>query len=568
MKTTEPKWWHSAIGYQIYPKSFQDTNHDGIGDIAGITRRLDYLTDLGVDVVWISPVNLSPMMDHGYDISDYYQIDPSFGTNEDFSELLHKAGEKGIKILMDLVINHTSTEHPWFKAAMADLNSEFADYYVIKEGRENGAPPNNWRSMFGGSAWEKIPGTDNKFYLHLFTVGQPDLNWENPKLRQKLYEIIRYWLDQGVAGFRIDAIAHIKKLYEEANLPADGPDGLVTTWEHYRNACGIGEFLGEMRDETFAGSDVLTIAEMDVPDPAHWEEYFGGNGYFSSIFDFYHTPYTIQDEKYQEDPAAFVDLLKRDLYKKQVLANDRVFFTNFLENHDLSRMPDRLIPQADIGFGSITAWSMMYFFLRGIPVIYQGQEIGMRDYPKDSIDGYLDLATHNSYQDYLLRGYTPEAALAKINRECRENSRTPMQWDDSEFAGFSDTTPWFAVNPNYPQLNVAQQAATPDSLLAFFKKITALRKSEKLASLTVYGRTIPVLQKVSGLVAYYREREGSRLVVIANLTATACQIPVKKAINEPLLNNQPELTQTKSYIELQPYQSVIWHETGGESLDT
>ncbi|KAF1292672.1 alpha-glucosidase [Candidatus Enterococcus leclercqii] len=566
--TSKMKWWHSAIGYQIYPKSFQDTNHDGIGDIAGITQRLDHLTDLGVDVVWISPVNLSPMMDHGYDISDYYQIDPSFGSNEDFSELLAKAGEKGIKILMDLVINHTSTEHPWFKAAMADLDSEYADYYVIKEGRENGAPPNNWRSMFGGSAWEKISGTDNKFYLHLFTVGQPDLNWENPKLRQKLYEMIRYWLDQGVAGFRIDAIAHIKKIYDEKIISPDGPDGLATVWEQYRNACGIGEFLKEMREAIFADSDVLTIAEMDVPDPDQWLEYFGDNGYFSSIFDFYHTPYTIQEEKYQQDPAAFVDLLKQKLYKKQVLANDRVFFTNFLENHDLSRMPDRLIPQKDISFDSITAWSMMYFFLRGIPVIYQGQEIGMRDYPKTSIDGYLDLATHNSYRDYLLRGLTPAAALAKINQECRENSRTPMQWDAGNFAGFSEVSPWFAVNPNYPQVNVAWQAAEPDSLLNFFKKMTSLRKSEKLAPLMIYGRTVPVLQEVKGLVAYYREREGQRLVVVANLTANMQKIPLKKAVNEPLLNNLPGFIQTTAYGELQPYQSVIWYETGGESLAT
>lgn len=561
----EQKWWHYAIGYQIYPKSFQDTNHDGIGDIKGITAHLPELKELNVDVVWISPVNLSPMVDHGYDISDYYQIDPSFGTNEDFDELLSEAEAAGIKILMDLVINHTSDQHPWFKAAMADLESEFADYYVIKEGKD-GLPPNNWRSMFGGSAWEKIPGTENKYYLHLFTVGQPDLNWENPRLRQKLYEIIDYWLDKGVAGFRIDAIAHIKKLYAQQNLPADGPDGLVTTWEHYRNATGIGEFLGEMRDQTFAQRDVLTIAEMDVPDPDHWEEYFGGTGYFSSIFDFYHTPFSIQDPAYQDDPAAFVDMLKQAMFKKQVLANDRVFFTNFLENHDLTRMPDRLIPQTDIGFQSISAWSMMYFFLRGIPVIYQGQEIGMRDYPKESIDGYVDLATHNSYADYLLRGDTPEAAMAKINIFCRENSRTPVQWHDGPYGGFSDVAPWFAVNPNYRTLNVAAQQKDPASLLNFFKQITKIRKAPELAELMVYGRTIPVLQEYPGVVGYYRERDGQRLVQLANLTAQPVTIPLKKAISQVLLSNQ-ELTQDATTLTLQAYQAVLYQEAGEEAID-
>ncbi|BCA86207.1 glycosyl hydrolase [Enterococcus saigonensis] len=563
--SVERKWWHQAIGYQIYPKSFQDTNDDGVGDIPGITQHLVDLVDLGVNVIWISPVNTSPMLDNGYDIADYYQIDPAFGTNKDFAMLIQVAKEKNIKVLMDLVINHTSTEHEWFKKAMADLESEYADYFVIKEGIGNN-PPNNWRSIFGGSAWEKIAGT-NKYYLHLFTVGQPDLNWENPQLRRKLYEIIDYWLNQGVAGFRIDAIAHIKKIYSENNLPADGPDGLVTTWEHYRNATGIGDFLAEMRDTVFAKQDILTIAEMDVPNSDNWEEYFGEGGYFSSIFDFYHTAYSIQDVKYRNNAKEFVNLLKKQLFKKQTLANDRVFFTNFLENHDLPRMPDRLIPKAEINFNSISAWNMSYFFLRGIPVIYQGQEIGMQDYPKESIADYVDLATHNSYHDYLLSGMTPEQALAQINRESRENSRTPMQWSNCKNAGFSETKPWFAVNSNYSQLNYEAQKRTPTSLLNFFKKMIAVRKQVDLQELMICGRSIPVLQDISGVIAYYREKNGERLVLISNVTNESIALPLQKEIQNILLINYGEVIKDGEVLELQPYQSILYKEQGTESLE-
>lgn len=552
-KTFQKKWWHETIGYQIYPKSFQDTNGDGIGDIQGIIQHLDDLKELGINVIWVSPINLSPMVDHGYDISDYLQIDPSFGTNEDFEELIQAANAREIKVLMDLVINHTSDQHEWFKKAMADLDSDYADYYVIREGKGD-LPPNNWRSMFGGSAWEKIPGT-NKYYLHLFTVGQPDLNWENPKLRQELYDIINYWLDRGLAGYRIDAISHIKKIYEYEDLPADGPDGFVTTWQHYRDATGIGEFLGEMRDKSFKGKDILTIAEMDVEDPDKWEEYFGDDGYFCSIFDFYHTPYTIQSEEYQEDPMVLIELLKEKMFQKQELANDRVFLTNFLENHDLSRSVDRLIPAKDISFESISVWGMMYFFLRGIPVIYQGQEIGMQDYPKQSIDGYVDLATHNSYKEYLQKGYTEAEALHQINITCRENSRTPMQWDTTENAGFSIDKPWFNVNPNYETVNYQQQKNDPNSLLNFYKKLTTLRKNPAYKETFIYGRTQPILKEIVGCVAYERQLNGEVIRVLCNLTDKEITLPVE--LTTVLLSNQEVVNQKDEKVILAPYQGIV-----------
>lgn len=559
MEAAKRKWWHEAIGYQIYPKSFQDTNGDGVGDIQGIIQHLDELKELGINVIWISPINLSPMVDHGYDISDYLQIDPSFGTNKDFEELIDEAHKRNIRVLMDLVINHTSNQHEWFNNAMADLESDYADYYVIREGKGN-LPPNNWRSMFGGSAWEKIAGT-NKYYLHLFTVGQPDLNWENPKLRQELYDVINYWLDKGLDGYRIDAVSHIKKIYDHEDLPSDGPDGLVTTWEHYRDATGIGEFLGEMRDRTFKGKDILTIAEMDVEDSEKWEEYFGEDGYFSSIFDFYHTPYSIQNKEFHDKEIAFIELLKEKMFVKQELANDRVFFTNFIENHDLARSLNRFIPKENINFYSASSLAISYFFLRGIPVIYQGQEIGMVDYPKESMGGYLDLATHNSYRDYLLKGYSEKDALRQINIECRENSRTPMQWDNSENAGFSKGTPWFAVNPNYRTLNYCDQKVDDNSLLNFYKNITNLRSKPDYKESLVYGKTIPILKETKGCIAYYREGNGERIGVICNLTNETIKIPSNK-MPDILINNYENIYYTKKTLSLAPYQGIVFKEFG------
>lgn len=554
MEESNKKWWHQAIGYQIYPKSFQDTNGDGIGDINGIIAHLDDLKELGITVLWISPINVSPMVDNGYDISDYLQIDPSFGTNTDFERLIDEAKQRGIRVLMDLVINHTSTEHPWFKQAMSDLTSEYADYYVIKEGKGT-LPPNNWRSIFGGSAWEKI-GDTNRYYLHLFTVGQPDLNWENPRLREELYQIIRYWLDKGIAGFRIDAITHIKKIYDYQELPADGPDNLVNAWDYYRDAKGIGHFLGEMRDSVFKGRDLLNIAEMDIPDTDKWEEYFGADGYFSSVFDFSHIDYSVQKEAFKETPLDMIEALKQTLMTKQLKADNRVFFTNFLENHDLPRSLNRLIPADDIGFYSASVWAMMYMCLKGIPVIYQGQEIGMTDFPKEDITEYLDLATHNQYKDYLYEGLSEKEALHIINRESRENSRTPMQWNDQKEAGFTTGKPWFAVNPNYGEINYKTQQATDSSLLHVYKKLISLRQDMVYNDTFVYGNVKPLYSDVKGCIAYSRELEEQKISVICNMTHAEMHLscpPPKKL----LFTNYNDLMVDEHGITLKPYQGII-----------
>lgn len=544
------------MGYQIYPKSYQDTNGDGIGDLEGIRQHLGDLKELGIDLVWISPVNVSPMIDHGYDISDYYEIAPEYGTLDEMKALIKEAGDMGIKILMDLVINHTSDEHEWFQKALEDPDGEFAQYYMIREGKD-GQPPNNWRSMFGGSAWEKIPGTE-KYYLHLFTKNQPDLNWENKELRRKLYEIIDYWMKQGIAGFRVDAIAHIKKNQMEENAAADGPDGLVNAWECYRNASGIEAFLQEMRDEAFLPNDCITIAEIDVPEEEEWEEYFGENGYFSTIFDFSHTPFTVYQKPYSEDYLELTELLKKKVYHRYKAAEGKVYFTSFLENHDLPRVSGRMLPEQFHSDKTKKLLAMTYFFLNGLPVIYQGQEIGMGDYPKENIDEYLDLATHNRYQELLMEGKSKEEALVVINRECRENSRTPMQWNDSEYAGFSTVKPWFAVNPSYVDCNYESQKKDSNSVLNFYKELIRIRKRDDLQDVFAYGELEALSPDIRGCVGYMRKREEKRVGVIANYTSSQMEISVPFEITKILLNNDNTVKMKCGKLILAPFQGIVF----------
>lgn len=547
------KWWHEAIGYQIYPKSFQDTNGDGIGDLRGIIQHLDDLVDLGINVLWLSPINQSPMVDHGYDISDYYQVDPVFGSNEDLQELIQQADSRGIKILLDLVINHTSDQHPWFQEALSDPTGPAAQRYIIRHGQDG--PPNNWRSIFGGSAWTRIPETD-LYYLHLFTKNQPDLNWENPTLRQELYGMVRYWLDQGLGGFRIDAISHIKKDWQYENMPPDS-DGLVNGFEYFRNVAGIEAFLDELAENTFRLYDSFTIAEMDDIQQERLAEFIGDQGYFSTVFDFFHTKFYIRQERYAKDPLGFVEELKEELFQRQAYVADQGFMTNFIENHDKIRSPGKFIPKAYINEYSKRLLAVCYFFLRGIPVIYQGQEIGMEDYPKESIHDYLDLATHNMYQEFLDKGMSAEDALFWVNLECRENSRTPMQWDATEQAGFTTGEPWFAVNPNYLEISYAQQRKG-NSLLAFYKKVVALRKNEQYRETWIYGQLIPQFEEVKGCIAYTRESEAQRLWVIANCTPQEMRLPLS-APRVVLLNNYEQLDQGTE-LRLRPGQAIVLEE--------
>ena len=379
----EKKWWHKTVGYQIYPKSFQDTNGDGIGDLKGVIRHLDKIEKLGANVIWLCPVFASPMVDNGYDISDYMDIDPSFGTMEDMKELIAEAKKRGIRILMDLVVNHSSDRHAWFQAALQDPFGKYGKYYVFREGKD-GKEPNNWRSIFGGSAWEKVPGYDNLYYLHIFTKEQPDLNWENPELREEIYEMILKWMDLGLGGFRLDAISHLKKNYQYTNLPPDGPDEYNMAFEYFNNVDGLADILCEMKERTFAPTDALTIGEYDHMAPEDVEDVIGENGSFSSVFDFCHTLDNVRNPKWGNTVALFDDY-RDQLFAAQKIVDGRGMLCNFLENHDKPRIIDRFLMPEDQNRYSEKMLPVTNFFLPGIVFLYQGQEIGMRDDPKQSI---------------------------------------------------------------------------------------------------------------------------------------------------------------------------------------
>ena len=402
------KWWKEAVVYQVYPKSFYDSNHDGIGDIAGVTAKLDYLQDLGIDVIWLSPVYESPMDDNGYDISNYYNIDKQFGSNEDMDQLIKEAKARDMRIIMDLVINHSSDEHEWFKKALEDPNGKYADYYIFKEG-DGPNPPNNWRSIFGGSVWEQLD--DGRYYMHMFSKKQPDLNWESEALREELYAIVNYWLEKGLGGFRIDAITYIKKDQEFKSLAPDRPDGLANCNELSQNYEGIDEFLLELRERTFDQYDCMTVAEAPGVPYDQLGDYIGDNGYFDMMFDFSHTEVDANENDEWFDRLDWtIDDFKKLLFTSQLEAQKIGWGTAYLENHDQPRSISKYIPEGHINFHSSSMLATMYFLLRGTPFIYQGQEIGMTNCVMESVGEFDDLATHDQYNRALEAGLSEAEA--------------------------------------------------------------------------------------------------------------------------------------------------------------
>ncbi len=527
----EKKWWHSAIGYQVYPKSFQDTNHDGIGDLPGITAHLDDLVRLGINVLWLCPVNRSPMMDGGYDISDYDAIDPSFGTMEDFEELVREAGKRGIRILMDVVVNHTSTEHPWFQKALEDPEGAYGDYYVIRRGK-NGGPPNGWRSFFGGSAWERIGDTEH-YYLHLFTVGQPDLNWENPRVREEIYAMLNRWLDKGIGGFRMDSINHLKKNFQDNGQGKD-------PFSYCTNVEGIGEFLQEMKDRTYGPRDAFVIGEVNGTRPDQLEEYIGENGYFSTMFDFTCMRYRIGTSYWKGKGRQMRTACRDDMFGMQKRIWNRALPCNVMENHDTPRVVERFYPPEQVNDYSKSMLGAMNFFLGGIPFLYQGQAIGMTDYRKEEISQFRDFTTFRLYEESLEEGISPREALARLNVESREHARTPVQWDDSPWGGFSDREPWFAVNPNYREINLASQKDQADSLFSFYCRMTALRKQADLQDLWIYGETRPFWEEKEDLAAYERRLGENHVCVLCNTSPEETRILLDRPVREILLANYPD----------------------------
>lgn len=552
------KWWHDKVAYQIYPKSFCDSNGDGIGDIPGIISKLDYLQDLGVDIIWLSPCYPSPLADEGYDISDYYDIDPRFGTMADMEQLIEEAKKRNMYILMDLVVNHCSDEHEWFKKACEDPDGKYGNFFYLRD-KKDGELPTNWRSYFGGPVWEDLPGTD-KQYLHVFHKKQPDLNWENPELREEVYKNINWWLDKGLGGFRIDAIINIKKASPFRNYEPDRADGLCSIQFMLREARGIGEFLGEMRDRTFKNYDAFSVGEVFNEKPEEIPDFIGDNGYFSSMFDFNETIFGTSEKGWYDASPITPDDYKRCCFESQAKVGDIGLLSNIIENHDEPRGVSRYIPEGECCTQSKKLLAAMNFMLRGLPFIYQGQELGMENVPFSSIDEIDDISTLDEYQVALNAGLSPADALHAVAKFSRDNARTPMQWSDEANAGFTTGKPWLKVNPNYTSINAADQLEDPDSVRSFYKELIALRKDPDYKETVVYGELKPYLEEQHNLMAYYRKGEQT-LLVIGNyqMEEQTVELPSEyhSEYKKILLNNYPELVQEGTALILHGYQAVI-----------
>ena len=532
----QKKWWHDKVAYQIYPKSFCDTNGDGIGDLRGIISKLDYLKELGVDIIWLSPIYKSPFVDQGYDISDYYAIAEEFGTMEEFDELLAEAKKRDMYLIMDLVVNHCSDKHEWFQKALADPDGPYADYFYFRKGK-NGNPPSNYRSYFGGNCWEPVPGSD-KYYFHMFAKEQPDLNWENPKLREEIYRMINWWLDKGLAGFRIDAIINIKKDLAFPVMEPDGDDGLASCWRMVENVEGVDALLEDLKNHTFAKKDAFTVGEVfnigveDLPD------FIGENGHFSTIFDF--SAHMLSDGKhgwYDAPPISF-DAWKKAITDSQMRVQNVGFEANIIENHDEPRGVSRFLPDYAQNADGAKMLGTVSVLLRGIPFIYQGQEIGMQNARWNSVDEFDDISTKDQYRVAREAGLSDAEALAVCSVMSRDNARTPMQWKDAPQAGFTSGTPWLKVNDNYPVINVEKEEGQPDSVLHYYRKLIALRKSGEYRELFTYGKFEPAYENADHVMAYYRILQGRRVLVAANFGTDTIELDWEVPAKKVLLSNK------------------------------
>lgn len=526
-------WWKEAVVYQIYPRSFMDSNGDGIGDLKGITSKLDYLNDLGVNVLWLCPIFPSPNDDNGYDISDYQGIMAEFGTMADFDELLAQAHARGIKVLLDLVINHSSDEHAWFQESRSSKDNPKRDWYIWRPGKNDG-PPNNWESIFTEPAWEYDPQTD-EYFLHVFSRKQPDLNWDNLDMRAAVYDMIRWWLDKGVDGFRIDAITHIKKTPGLPDLP--NPEGLIAvpSHDHHRNIEGIQEYITDLCDNTFAHYDIMTVGEANgvtVDEAPLWVGQ--DQKKFNMLFQFE------QLKLWGSDIDAGLNLpeLKRTLTRWQKGLEGKGWNALFVENHDIARIVSTWGDDQNYRYESSTALATMYFLMQGTPFIYQGQELGMTNFPFEHLHQFDDVAVRNLTTKQRAHGWTDHDILHSIKDSARDNSRTPMQWDDSPNAGFTTGTPWLAVNPNHTTINAAQQQNDPNSVLSYFKQMIRLRKEHEIL---VYGTYDLVLGEHEQVYAYTRTLNGNTLWVVCNLSGEAAHLGTVEGNDwedrSPLLGN-------------------------------
>ena len=549
----EKDWWKGKVAYQIYPKSFKDSNGDGIGDLKGITQKLDYLEKLGIDILWLSPIYKSPFIDQGYDISDYYAIDPLFGTMEDMEELIEEGKKRGISIIMDLVVNHCSSHHEWFQKALADPDGPYADYfYFIESDKE----PNNWESYFGGSVWEPVPGT-NKYYLHSFHKDQPDLNWQNPVLREEIYTMINWWLDKGIAGFRIDAIINIKKDLEWRSLPSDRANGLVPVPESLVNAQPIEPFLQELKERTFAKYNAFTVGEVFNETDEELHFFIGKDGVFSSIFDFKQTMLGQEGKGWFDHALPTADELKESIFQAHERADSIGILSTIIENHDEPRGVSHYIAEGPVNDTSKKALGTIQVLRKGIPFIYQGQEIGMENQVFESVEDFDDIATINGYHVAKEAGLSEEEALAVIANYSRDNARTPMQWTAEPGLGFSDGPAWLiSPKPDY-SINVEDQEKDPDSILNYYRQLTALYRHPLYGNTIRFGDMIPAYRDRENIIAFER-RGDKRLLIVSNFQNRQASLELPAPIETVILNNVTGLFQEGGQVlELTPYQTIV-----------
>ncbi|MCO6308357.1 alpha-glucosidase [Staphylococcus epidermidis] len=503
-------WWKEAVAYQVYPRSFNDSNGDGIGDLPGLIEKLDYLENLGIDVIWLSPMYPSPNDDNGYDISDYKGIMSEFGTMNDFDQLLSSIHQRGMKLILDLVVNHTSDEHPWFIESKSSKTNAKRDWYIWTDPKPDGSEPNNWESIFNGSTWEFDEST-KQYYFHLFSKKQPDLNWENPDVRQAVFEMMNWWFEKGIDGFRVDAITHIKKNFEAGDLPV--PDGkkFAPAFDVDMNQPGIQEWLQEMKDKSLSRYDIMTVGEANGVTPNDAEEWVGEeNGKFNMIFQFEHLGlWSTGDTKF--DVKSYKQVLNR--WQKQL--ENVGWNALFIENHDQPRRVSTWGDDKNYWYESATSHATAYFLQQGTPFIYQGQEIGMTNYPFESIESFNDVAVKTEYQIVKKEGGDVNQLLDKYKMENRDNARTPMQWNNSINAGFTTGKPWFHVNPNYTEINVKQQLNDKFSILSYYKALIQLKKSDLIYT---YGKFNMVDAENKQVFAYTRTFKNNTVLIVANLT--------------------------------------------------
>ncbi len=549
----EKVWWKEAVGYQIYPRSFQDSNGDGIGDLKGIIQRLDYIKDLGIDVIWICPMYKSPNDDNGYDISDYQDIMDDFGTMEDFDLLMEEVHKRDMKLIIDLVLNHTSDEHQWFIESRSSKENPKRDWYIWRDGKE-GKEPNNWESIFSGSAWQYDEKTD-QYYLHVFSTKQPDVNWENPEVREALYDTVNWWLDKGIDGFRIDAISHIKKRDGFPDMPNPKNEKYVSSFDMHMNQKGIHTFLQEFKDRTYANYDVMTVGEANGVKIDEADLWVGKeNGKMDMIFQFEHLG--LWDA--ETNPEVDIVELKKVLTRWQKGLEKEGWNALFIENHDKPRVVSTWGNDDEFWYESATSFGAMYFLMQGTPFIYQGQEIGMTNVQFDSIEDYDDVADKNRYRIKREEGVSHEDIMSVIWASSRDNSRTPMQWNSDENAGFTTGIPWMKVNPNFAEINVEKQEQDEHSILSFYKKMIALKKKNEVFT---YGMYDLILENDKQIYAYTRTLGEEKVVVITNLSKTEAKFEaeLKLNANELLLANKEVVHHDDvTSMTLQPYEARVY----------